>query len=301
MSLRETEPQGLFDNPKIMDAYQRLRREAAESEKTAGIIRRIEGAGLIMVIDPEKAFYDLEDTLKRIEIAARMGMKVILIGGSTDKKNEAGIVIPEVSRVIKRVERDTLVAAFPGTSSQVVESIDATFSLFLPQLDSVYRANPKAGEFLTGEYFKVIERSRQLGVPVIPVTYVLFNCGKPTSVEIATGIDAINVQNGVDVERNMKTIRPWLKHGGLVMLEAGSRPETSVNLGPVAEEVYKQTQVLPIVTGGIKSVELIRLITRNYPFPVVFGSVAEQTPPDYFGMLYREFMESHPLCRNRYQ
>lgn len=299
MGLPETaryQPPGLFDNELVMAKYQNLRLEAT-SEKITSIVRRIENAGPIMVIDPEKAFYDLDDTLERVRIASRNGMDFIELGGSTNDNDEAETVIPRVREAVREVRGKTLLISFPGTSSQVVKGVDITFSLFLPQLDRVFREIPKIAQLLNREYFEIIDRSRQLGVPVIPVTYILFNGGKKTSVERATRIDAINVQDGIDIEPVMNTLDPWLNPFDLVMLEMGSGPDTHVNLGSVAREVYKRTQVRPIVTGGVSTPELMREITKYIPSPVVFGSVAERTPPNQFEELYRNFREVHPSCR----
>lgn len=290
---------GLFDDSRVMNIYQGLRKESGESEQTVDIIRRIEKAGPIMVIDPEKAFYDLENTLERVRIASKMGMEVMELGGSTDARGEAEAVIPKIRDTVREVGGNTLLISFPGTSSQVVEGVDATFSLFLPQLDNVFRKNPQFAQFLNGEYFKIIDQSRELSVPVIPVTYILFNGGAKTSVEKATGIDAIKLQDGVDLDQVMNILSPWLNPNDLVMLEMGSGPDTSVNLGSVARQVYEVTNVHPIVTGGIKSPQLMREVTDHIETPVVFGTVAEQTPPQLFGNLYKNFRESHPSCRER--
>lgn len=299
MVLPETEryqSQGLFDNELVMRMYQALRREVIDSKQTTSIVRRIESAGPIMVIDPEVAYHDLNNTLERIRIASKNGMRVMELGGSTNANNEAETVIPQIRDAVREVGGNTLLISFPGTSNQVVEGVDVTFSLFLPQLDSVYRRSPKIAKYLNREYFEIINRSRQLGVPILPVTYILFNGGKRTSVEEITSIDAIGVQNGVDMELVMSTINPWLEMNDLVMLEMGSGPETSVNLGPVAREVYGRTQVRPIVTGGVSSPELMAEITKYIHSPVVFGSVAERTPPPLFEKLYRNFREVHPSC-----
>lgn len=304
MVLSKTEgyqPQGLFDNELVMGMYHALRREAVDSEQIQSIVRRIEKAGPIMVIDPEVAYYDLDDTLERVRLASRNGMEVMELGGSTNANNEAETVIPQIRGAVRGVEGNTLLISFPGTSSQVVEGVDVTFSLFLPQLDSVFRGSPQFAQHLSGEYFEVIDRSRRLGIPVIPVTYILFNGGERTSVEKATGIDAIRVQNGVNIEVVMNAINPWLDINDLVMLEMGSSPDTSVNLGPVAREVYKKTQVRPIVTGGVDSTKLIAAITNHIDSPVVFGSVAERTPPHLFEELYRDFREIHPSCHEELQ
>ncbi|MFC1600689.1 hypothetical protein ACFL25_01265 [Patescibacteria group bacterium] len=297
-------PQGLLDNPEIMKKYESLRVKVYESECVAKIINRIRTAGPIMVVDPEKAYYDLEDTLERVRIFSRMGGRILEFGGSTDNNNEAEKVIPFVREVIDEIrdedKGDTLIISFPGTSSQVVEGVDAVFSLFPPQLDEVFRQDEAMAQYWTAQYFGIIENGEELGVPVIPVTYILFNGGRPTTVEKQTGIRAIDVKDGVNVNGVMRTIKPWLSPGDLGMIELGSSPETSVDLSGVAEEVFEITKVPWIVTGGVNSVEHIRRVTRNRPFPVVFGSVAEKTPPDYFGMLCGEFIESHPLTQARY-
>lgn len=287
---------GLFDNTQIMSVYQQLRKDCVKSERALGIIHRIENAGPIMVIDPEKAYYDLDATLERVRIASQMGIEVIEIGGSTDKKNEAQSVIPRIKEAIKEVEGKTLLISFPGTGSQVIEGVDASLSLFMPQLDEVFRKNPQIAEIFTEQYFEIISKSRTLGVPIIPVTYLIFNAGKKTSVEKVTGIEGINVESGVNSGQIMEIISPWLKESDLVMLEAGSGPSKFVNLGPVAREVYEVMNITPIVTGGISSPEQMQEILQYIKCPIVFGSVGENTPPSEFGNLYQSFRNAHPSC-----
>ena len=135
--------QGLFDNEQIISTRHFLRKEATESRKIVSIVRTIENAGPIMVIDPEEAYYDLENTLERVRIASGNGMDVMELGGSTDKYNEASVVIPQIRNAVEEVGGNTLLISFPGTGSQVIKGVDATFSLFLPQLDKVYRENPR--------------------------------------------------------------------------------------------------------------------------------------------------------------
>ena len=159
MALPESErykPQGLFDNGRVMGEYQTLRRAAVESKQTASFVQRIENAGPIMVIDPEKAYYDLDNTLERVKIASNNGMEVMELGGSTDANKEAETVIPQIRDAVREVGGKTLLISFAGTSSQVVEGVDATFSLFLPQLDSVYRKSPQTAQLLNEEYFVFI-------------------------------------------------------------------------------------------------------------------------------------------------
>jgi heptaprenylglyceryl phosphate synthase len=249
-----------------------------------------------MVVDPEVARHDLSNTLERVRTASEMGMEAMLLGGSTDAGSEAQTVIPRIGEAVREVGGNTLLLGFPGTSSQVVGSVDATLSLFLPQLDEVYRSSPRRAELLSGEYIEIVDRSRRLGIPIIPATYIIFNGGRKTTVETITGVNGINVQGGIDTELVMDTITPWLSPHDLVILELGSGPDASVNLGPVAKEVYEKTQVHPIVTGGVNSPELIREIAKHIHTPVGFGTVAENTPPGSFRDLYEGLRRAHPSC-----
>lgn len=289
-------PQGLFDNPRVMEAYQGLR-EGVVKEPVASLIPIIEDGGPTLVVDPEEVYKDPHNTLERVRIAAGNGMKVMEIGGSTDENNAAEVVIPLIREAVDEVGGETFLMSFPGTSSQVQPEVDGVYSLILPQLEEVSQKNPLKFSYLIDEYFEIIARSRRFGLPIIPITYILFNGGEPTSVEKVTEIEAINVRDGVDVAGVMKTIAPWLKPKDVVMLEMGSGPDKSVNLGPVAKEVYGITGVRPIVTGGIDNEELIKDITKHGHFPTVVGSKAEQTPPHLFEKLYLGLREAHPSTR----
>ncbi len=293
---RPNRQQGLFDNQKVMGMYGHLRKDAAESQITRAYVNWIENSGPTIVIDPEVALGDLDNTLQRVRIAATMGMKVMELGGSTNKNDAAKEVIPLIRKVVDDVGSDTLLVSFPGTSDQVVEGVHATYSLFLPQLDGVFKENPQIAEYFNTQYFEIIDNSQSLGVPVIPMPYILFNAGKPTTVERTTGIQGINVQDGVDTTAVMNEIAPWLGSNDLVMLEVGSAPERSVNLGGVAKEVYGITGVHPIVTGGVASPDIMRAITQEFVTPVVVGSTFERTPPEEFGKLYQAFRNAHPSC-----
>ena len=109
-------PRGLFDNPEIMSMHQSLRKDAAESQQIQALIQWTQDAGAIMVIDSAEAYKDLDDTLERVRIAIRGGMRIIEIGGSTNENNAAEEVIPQIRRVIDEEGRNTLLFAFPRSS-----------------------------------------------------------------------------------------------------------------------------------------------------------------------------------------
>ena len=291
----ENNHQGLLDS-KVKDMLTALREEAATSEEIRSIVDLIGKAGVIMVIDPEKAFDDLADTLERVRIAARMGMKVMEVGGSTDNNRGAETVIPAVRNAIEEVGGDTTLISFPGTSSQVVGGVHAVYSLFLPQLEKVKQNDPQWVERLYEEYFNIIRKGKERNVPVFPVIYFLFKGGEMTSVEKVTKIDAIDVRDGVHVDQVMGMIGPWLEKNDLVMLENGSGSRFA-NLGGVAKEVSELTGIRSIVTGGNSDPKNVRDITSIATVPTVSGSIFERTPPDKFGDLYQQFRDAHPSCR----
>jgi heptaprenylglyceryl phosphate synthase len=261
------------------------------------IVEIIQRAGPIMVIDPEKAFYDMPDTIERTRIAVRMGMQAIIIGGSTDN-GESFIVVPAIREAIDDVGGPTKLIAFPGSSRQVVKGVHASLLLHLPQIYDVFEKHPAAEPHFCGEFLRIIRRCQAIDVPIVPIQYLLFHAGVPTSVEKATKISAINVRDGIDLPAIIETVRPWCTPNQLVFLELGSAPDRSINLGPIAHEIHRMTNVIPIVSGGINKPEHVREITKTLPYPVGFGSLAEKTPVDQFEDVYRAFLAAHPLYRD---
>lgn len=269
-----------------------------QTELSRTIVDIIQQAGPIMVIDPEKAVNDLDDTLERTKIAAAMGMKIILIGGSTDN-GEADIVVPAVRNAIDAVAGKTLLLAFPGSSRQIAQGVHVALLLELPQIYKVFNQNRALETFLRGERDKIIQKCQKYGIPLVPVTYLLFSAGGPTSVEKVTGISGINVRGGVNVSQIMDVVAPWCNLGDLVFLELGSAPCQSISLAPIAYEVYEITRTLPIISGGINKPEHVQQITSVLPCPVGFGSLAENTPPERFDATYQGLLSAHPLYTNK--
>lgn len=278
-------------------AYIQVQQEAAASPEVAELIATIEQAGPVMVIDPEKAIDDLPDTLERTRIAARLGLKVIIIGGSTDS-GESTTVVPAVRDAIDEVDGPTRLLAFPGSSRQVVPGVHASLLLHLPQIYPVFAQRDKVEQFLSTEFMNIIAAANRNDIPLIPVQYILFHAGVPTTVEKITGISAINViRDGMDIQAIMETMAPWCKPGELAMLELGSSPGRSINLAPIAEKVYEATGIIPLITGGINKPEHVRERTSGTRFPLGFGSLQENTPPDQFEEVYRAMRAAHPLTR----
>jgi len=280
----------------MQGAERDIYRPPLESAEQCGeIIARIQKAGPIMVIDPEKALKDLSNTAKRAAIASKLGMSVILIGGSTDS-GEADVVVPEIRRALDSCGGNTLLLAFPGSSRQVVLGVHACMLLDLPQIYPVFEQNEKLKEHFLGERERIVHKCNVRRIPLVPVTYLLFSAGSPTSVEKVTGISGIKVRDDMDVGRVMETVGPWCKPGDQVFLELGSSPDQPINLAPIAREVFNATGVVPIISGGVSRAEHVRQITKELPYPVGFGSLAETTPPDQFSAVYQSLRASHPLC-----
>lgn len=256
-----------------------------------------QNAGAIMVIDPEEAgrcVDDLSDTCTKAEHFAMSGGKVIWCGGSTDN-GEAQIVLPALRAAVDRAGSNTKIFAFPGSESQVALGADATLWLHMPQLYPVLELRPDLEKYFCSQFVAIAEKSRGLNIPVIPVNYILFNAGKPTTVERVTGITAFQVSEGIDEDAIMKELAPWCSPGMPFILELGSGPDKHVNLAPVGKRIYEATGVMPVITGGIKTAEIIRGITEELPFPTVFGTVAEKAKPEEFPTIYGSFRAAHPL------
>lgn len=260
----------------------------------AFFIDAIGQAGPIMVIDPEEAIDDLAETVERTKIAAQMGLKAILMGGSTDS-GEAEVVVPHIRTAIDEAGAETVILGFPGSSRQIVAGIDCTLLLDLPQIYEVFAGNPQLEQYLRAQQAGIIQKTQALGVPLVPVKYILFSAGEPTSVEKATRINGIKVGPEMNVDAIMQTLEPWCHPGDQVFLELGSAPDSSVNLAPIAERVFALTGVIPIISGGIAGPDNVRVVTQDHPYPVGFGSLAEKTPADSFAAVYRSLREAHPL------
>jgi heptaprenylglyceryl phosphate synthase len=253
-------------------------------------------AGPMMVIDPEKAIGDLQSTLEKTRIAVEQGLKVILVGGSTDQ-GETSVVVPALQEVIDATDRDTILLSFPGSSRQVVKGVDAVLLLDLPQIYEVFEENKAVEEYFREERNLIIDRSRKFNVPLIPVTYIIFSAGRTTSVERATGIKGLAVDNSVSFQQAREYALRKCNPGKLVFLELGSNPVSWVNLSPIAEAIYEATGIVPIISGGINSPEKVATLTRNGTFPIGFGSLAENTLPENFKNVYSALRKAHPLTR----
>ncbi len=273
---------------RIDGAYRSVR---DEQSFYAEHLKRIERAGLIMVIDPEKAFEDLPKTAEKARIAVERGMEVIFVGGSTGK-DEAGKVVSAVKATLESSQVTPLLIGFPGSSEQVVPGLDACLLLYLPQIFDVFRTDQRRRDYFAREYFRIIEKCSKLNLPLIPLKYILFSAGEPTSVEMVTGIKGINVCGDDHIERGSVRVTPWCQEGDLVFLELGSGAEP-VNLGPIAETVYSLTKVMPIVSGGIKTPDNVRAITENLPFPLGLGTLGEEARSEDFGELLEGLSEAH--------
>lgn len=273
------------ENNQQLSAEQLLQQEYIEA---------IQEAGPMLVVDPEKAAQDMVATLERVVIAVQNGIKIILMGGSTDS-GEAEAVVPLLREVIETTESDTLILAFPGSSRQVVAGVDGVLLLNLPQILEVFAQNKTAEEYFKKEKETIITKSIELQLPLIPITYLIFNSGTPTSVEKATGINGLQVTDEESFQRALSYCLKDRKAGEQVFLELGSGPDTWVDLSPIAHAIYKVTGVLPIISGGVNSPEKVSILTRELPYPLGFGSLAEQTRPQDFEEIYKSLRKAHPL------
>jgi heptaprenylglyceryl phosphate synthase len=237
-------------------------------------------------------------------IASEMGMSVGIIGGSTNRNNEAEKVVPRFRRALDKVEGDIALYYFVADKDQIVETepenqLDGTLSLFLPQLDEVFRRNPpQVAKKWSDRYLGVIGKSEELRIPIVPATYIILDTGGEglSEVQKQTGIRGIDISGGVNLAKVENVIDPWLKDGDLVILESGSGARF-VNPGLIAKMVLDITGVKPVVTGGVSTREQMEEILKIIECSIVFGSVAENTSPREFPELYRGFRNAYSLLR----
>ena len=135
-------------------------------------IKSEKGAGYIVLIDPDKKN---DDSLNnQVNEANQNGVDALFVGGSLmmdGNHNERVARIKEISNIP--------VIFFPGGVSQLNPHYDAM--LFMSLLSG---RNP---QYLIGEQVVSAPTVKDMGIEVIPTSYLLFNGGGNSSVEIISG------------------------------------------------------------------------------------------------------------------
>jgi putative glycerol-1-phosphate prenyltransferase len=211
------------------------------------------------LIDPDRAG---DDTLEAVALhAAEAKVDLFLAGGSLTH-------IP-IGPVIKKLKQLTgiPVILFPGNLTQLTAEADAILMLSL-----ISGRNP---ELLIGNHVIAAPLLKQIRDSVIPVGYILVDCGEATSVGYMSQTSPIpygkhDIAVATALAGEMLGMRA-------IYLEAGSgasRPVDPLMISAVRSEI-----TIPLITGGgLDSADKIDKAFTSGADMVVIGNGCEQNP-----------------------
>lgn len=182
------------------------------------------------LIDPDRAGEEMLVTAA--EHAARAGVDLFLVGGS--------LTAVSVSSVVRRLKELTNipVTLFPGDLTQMTEEADAIFLLSL-----ISGRNP---ELLIGNHVIAAPHLRHMRDRVIPVGYMLIDCGSRTSVEYMSQTSPMPYdKHDIAVATALAGEMLGMK---AIYLEGGSGAAMPVD--PAMIRAVQSEIRIPLITGG---------------------------------------------------
>ena len=210
-------------------------------------------------IDPDRAG---EETLvNAARFADEAGVDIFLAGGSLTS-------VP-VADVIKRLKQlsSIPVVLFPGNLTQLTAGADAVFMLSL-----ISGRNP---ELLIGSHVIAAPVLKNMRERVIPVGYMLIDCGGGTSVEYMSQTSPIpSGKNDIAVATALAGEMLGMK---AIYLEGGSGAARPVD--PSMIKAVRDELTIPLITGGgIDSAVKVEMAFDAGADMVVIGNGCEQNP-----------------------
>lgn len=211
------------------------------------------------LIDPDRAG---EETLvNAARFADEAGVDIFLAGGSLTS-------VP-VADVIKRLKQlsSIPVVLFPGNLTQLTAGADAVFMLSL-----ISGRNP---ELLIGSHVIAAPVLKNMRERVIPVGYMLIDCGGGTSVEYMSQTSPIpSGKNDIAVATALAGEMLGMK---AIYLEGGSGAPRPVD--PSMIKAVRDELTIPLITGGgIDSAVKVEMAFDAGADMVVIGNGCEQNP-----------------------
>ncbi|HNX83875.1 MAG TPA: geranylgeranylglyceryl/heptaprenylglyceryl phosphate synthase [Bacteroidales bacterium] len=211
------------------------------------------------LIDPDRAG---EETLvNAARLADEAGVDIFLAGGSLTS-------VP-VADVIKRLKQlsSIPVVLFPGNLTQLTAGADAVFMLSL-----ISGRNP---ELLIGSHVIAAPVLKNMRERVIPVGYMLIDCGGGTSVEYMSQTSPIpSGKNDIAVATALAGEMLGMK---AIYLEGGSGAARPVD--PSMIKAVRDELTIPLITGGgIDSAVKVEMAFDAGADMVVIGNGCEQNP-----------------------
>ncbi len=182
------------------------------------------------LIDPDRA--DEEALVTTVGYAAEAKVDLFLVGGSLTKVSVEGLI--KKLRQLSGIP----VVLFPGNLTQLTTEADAVFLLSL-----ISGRNP---ELLIGNHVIAAPFLKQIRDRVIPVGYLLVDCGGGTSVEYMSQTSPVPYgKNEIAVATALAGEMLGMK---AIYLEGGSgaaRPVDPAMISAVRAEI-----TIPLITGG---------------------------------------------------
>jgi putative glycerol-1-phosphate prenyltransferase len=215
------------------------------------------GGGYIVLIDPDRKY---DNSLEaRVESAHNAGADAIFVGGSL-------MMDGQYHDRIKRIKENSTIPVifFPGGVNQLNEHFDAI--LFTAVLSG---RNP---HYLIGEQVIAAPIVKDLGLEVIPTSYLLFDGGSHSTVEFMSGTRPLPIHRP-DIAVAHALASEYLGKQ-LIYLEAGSGAKESVP-NETVKEICGQVSVPVLVGGGITSPEAAREKVEAGAIFIVTGTAVE--------------------------
>lgn len=212
-----------------------------------------------LLLDPDKAYGESLD--KIIRIAEECHTDYILAGGSLASKNIDDLI----SGIKKRSSIPVIL--FPGNLLQLSMKSDVIMLLSL-----ISGRNP---EYLIGNHVIAAPYLKNVREKIVPVGYILVNCGNRTSVEYISQTEAIPAdKTDIVVATAMAGEMLGL---GMIYLEAGSGASSHVP-NNVISSVRQNIKVPLIVGGGIRNEKEVEDIFSSGADLIILGNGCEENP-----------------------
>lgn len=214
---------------------------------------------IAILIDPDKL--NNEHQLKKlIEKAEWAKVNYLFIGGSTVEKTDFDQTINFVKK-----HTDLPIIVFPGSNTQISGKADALLYLSL--------LSGRNAEYLIGQHVQNADSVLQLGIEVIPTSYLLVDGGKKTSVAYVSQTSPIP-RHSYKIAENT-AIAGYLQGKQLTFLDAGSGALDSVP-AEMVKRIKSQISTPVIVGGGIDSIEKLEEFENAGANVLVIGNKIEE-------------------------
>lgn len=215
------------------------------------------GGGYIVLLDPDRKHDETLDA--RVDSAHDAGADAIFVGGSL-------MMDGKFHDRIKRIKENSTIPVifFPGGVNQLNAHFDAI--LFTAVLSG---RNP---HYLIGEQVIAAPIVNDLGLEVIPTSYLLFDGGAQSTVEFMSGTRPLPM-NRPDIAVAHALASEYLGKK-LLYLEAGSGAKESVP-NETIKEICARVSVPVLAGGGITSPEAAREKVEAGAAFIVTGTAVE--------------------------